>query len=240
VACIVPPGILIVLCLVLAFFAKKKMRLFLILFACVIYALSIAPTAKLFIAPLEKGYTIPSVDTIRQCDAYVVLGGGTNEEEPTLDGKGMPLGDALSRVMGAYRVYLLFPKPIIISGGGPFGREPEADITKRFLISLGVKEKDIIAESKSQDTFENARFTRDICTEKRFGKILLFTNAYHMSRSSLLFRKHFVDFVPYPTGFRNLYGSYGFFSFLPEVSSMAVIALAAKEYLGILFYRITL
>ncbi len=238
--CIVPPGLLIVLSLVLAFFAKKRLRLLLILFACFIYLLSISPTADLFIAPLERGYTIPSTEVIRQCDVYVILGGGANEEAPTLDGKGMPFGDALFRVMGAYRAYLLFPKPIIISGGGIYGREPEAEITKRFLLSLNVKESHIIAESKSWDTYENARFTSEICKARGFKRILLFTNAFHMKRSTLLFNKFFDGVIPFPTGHRDSGGRHDLFSFLPDASNMAEIAMAMKEYMGILFYRITL
>jgi uncharacterized SAM-binding protein YcdF (DUF218 family) len=185
-------------------------------------------------------YTLPSIDAIRKCEAYVVLGGGVNESAPTVDGKGMPSGDALFRVMGAYRLYLISPKPIIISGGNVFGREPEAEITKRFLKSLGVKESDIIPESKSRDTFENARFTRDICKEKGIKNILLITNAYHMKRSVMLFRKHFSDILPYPTGYKVCEGAYNIFTFLPDASNMASIAAALKEYMGILFYKITL
>jgi uncharacterized SAM-binding protein YcdF (DUF218 family) len=211
-----------------------------ILFACLIYGLSISPTAELFITPLERSYPIPSISNISQCDVYVVLGGGSNEEAPTIDGKGMPLGDALFRVMGAYRLYLLFPKPIIISGGGPFEREPEAEITKKFLLSLGVREEHIVAESKSQDTFQNAAYTGTICRERKFRKILLLTNAYHMRRSVLLFSRVHKDIIPYPTGFRGPWSRYTMFSFLPNASNMAEIALALKEYIGILFYRITL
>ncbi|MBA4418741.1 MAG: hypothetical protein C0392_12660, partial [Syntrophus sp. (in: bacteria)] len=89
--------------------------MFIILLACFTYVVSITPVADLFLTPLEKAYRIPSIDAIRKCDAYVVLGGGVNESAPTVDGKGMPSGDALFRVMGAYRLYLLSPKPIIIS-----------------------------------------------------------------------------------------------------------------------------
>ncbi|MBA4419421.1 MAG: YdcF family protein, partial [Syntrophus sp. (in: bacteria)] len=128
----------------------------------------------------------------------------------------------------------------LISGGNVFGREPEAEVTKRFLKSLGVKESDIIPESKSQDTFENARFTRDICKEKGIKSILLITNAYHMRRSVMLFHKYFSDILPYPTGYKVSEGSYNLFSFLPDASNIAGIATALKEYMGILFYKITL
>jgi uncharacterized SAM-binding protein YcdF (DUF218 family) len=239
VSAVIPPGIFILFCLCGALFARKKLRILLVLLAVFIYAVSIGPVAEMFIAPLEKTYTQPSANEIRECDAYVVLGGGVNAIAPTFDGRGMPEGDALFRVMAAFRLYLFSRKPIIISGGDYLGRESEAEVTRKFLLGLGVKEDDLILESKSTDTYENARYTRDICEKRGFRRVLLITSAYHMKRSVMLFRKFVGPVIPYPAGFKTQ-GSIDFLHLLPDASTMAITASALKEYIGILFYKITL
>jgi uncharacterized SAM-binding protein YcdF (DUF218 family) len=238
--CLVPPGLFIVLCLVAAFFTRKRARTAFFLIAAVIYVTSVGPTVNLLLGPLERAYPVPSVEELRQCDAYVVLGGGVNTSAPTIDGKGMPAPDAFYRVMAAYRLYLMDRKPIIISGGDYMGREPEAEIVKRYLLRLGVDERYVIAESKSRDTRENALYTREICKERRFGRVALITSAFHMTRSVMLFRKISGPVTPFPTGHRVDYGSLSLLDMLPDAGAGNSVAVALKEYIGILFYKITL
>ena len=227
------------MCLAAVLFARNKLRVILVVLAVFIYAASIGPVAELLIAPLENAYVQPSADEIRKCDAYVILGGGVNAAAPTLDGKGMPEGDTLFRVMAAYRLYLLSRKPIIISGGDYLGRETEAEVTSRFLLGLGVEKKDLILESRSTDTYENALFTREICEKCGFRKLLLVTSAYHMRRSVMLFGKFMGPVTAYPAGFK-VQGRKDFLRLLPEASAMAITASTLREYIGILFYKITL
>jgi uncharacterized SAM-binding protein YcdF (DUF218 family) len=239
VSAVIPPGILIIFCLCIAFFAGKRLRILLVLLAMFTYAVSIGPVSEKLMAPLEREYTQPTADEIKECDAYVVLGGGINTSAPTLDGRGMPEGDALFRVMAAYRLYLFSRKPIIISGGDYLGRESEAEVTARLLVSLGAGKDDLLLESRSTDTYENARYTREICKRYGFRKVLLITSAYHMKRSMMLFRKFVGNVTPYPTGHKTPVGI-DFLHLLPDASSMVVTASALKEYMGILFYKITL
>lgn len=234
-----PPGILILLCLLILVFARKKVKPLLALVALFIYLISINPVAELVLNPLETQYPLPSLDEIRQCNAYIILGGGTNETGPTIDGKGMPEGDALARVIAGYRLYLIFQKPIIVSGGGVPGHEPGAVTMKRFLVSLGVNERHVYTESRSRDTYENARYTSQICGENRFKRVLLITSAYHMRRSMMLFGKFFKDVTPYPAGFR-ADPTYHLMHFLPDAGNMLNVELAIREYMGILFYTFTL
>jgi uncharacterized SAM-binding protein YcdF (DUF218 family) len=194
----------------------------------------------MLLGPLERAYPVPSVNDIRQCDAYVILGGGANGNAPSIDGMGMPGGDTLYRIMAGYRLHTLSRKPVIISAGDFHGHGTEAQITKRFLINLGVREQDLIVESKSKDTRENALFTKGICERYGFRRILLITNAYHMRRSVMLFNKFVGPVTPYPTGFKVMGGAGDLFQYLPDAGNMANVSTALKEYLGILFYKLTL
>ncbi|MCX8111429.1 MAG: YdcF family protein [Syntrophorhabdaceae bacterium] len=237
---IVPPGIIILLLILSAIFLRKRLKLFIIIVALAIYGLSIEPVKDLFVIPLEDAYRLPSISEVKTCDAYVVLGGGINENAPDLDGEGQLSNDSLPRVVEAYRLYTHHKRPIILSGGKVYGIKAEADIAKRFLKSLGVDDTHIITEDKSRDTRENAQFVKEIAEKKGIKKVVLITSAFHLKRSVLLFKKYYPQVLPYPTGYRTSRSVYTVMSYMPEAGNIAYIAYSIKEYLGIMFYRLTL
>lgn len=167
-----------------------------------------------------------------------MLGGGALENAPDIDGKGALGSSSLPRVIAAYRLYRIYPKPIILSSGIQFNRGSETQIAKRLLVSFGVPANRIIEETKSVNTFENARYTKEIADTYRLKKIVLITSAFHMKRSYMLFSRHFTEIVPYPTDYQNSRSSYDALSFLPNTGPLDSVGKAMKEYLGILFYKI--
>jgi uncharacterized SAM-binding protein YcdF (DUF218 family) len=234
---IVPPGFFIVLLLLFAVFSKKKSRFFALLLAALLYSGSIQPAADLLLMPLEYTYKPPTLDEVKTGNAYVVLGGGVNDFAPDIDGKGALSDTALSRLICAYRLYRIDKKPIILSGGKVFERRPEAEIAKRMLLSLGANEKDIFMEAKSKDTFENAKYVKELSEKYNINRIVLITSAFHMKRSMLLFDKFFKETIPCPTGYITSKNKYDLLSYLPNAGNLECIAIAVKEYMGILFYK---
>lgn len=236
--CILPPGIFIISFLLAFIFVKRRLRFLALFFALFIYILSIGPTSNLLLAPLENSFPVPSLEEVKTGDAYVVLGGGVYDNAPDVDGKGALSGDALVRLLTAYKLYRICKKPIILSGGNIFGKTAEADIAKRTLLSLGAAEKDIITESKSVDTHESAQFVRELSDRHAIKRIILITSAYHMKRSHLLFSRHFREIIPYPAGYLTSGAGYNVLSFLPSATALADFSIAMKEYMGIAFYKI--
>jgi uncharacterized SAM-binding protein YcdF (DUF218 family) len=236
--CLLPPGIFIILLLLACIFLKRRLKLLALFFALFIYILSIGPTKDLLLVPLEDSFPVPSIEEVKRGDAYVVLGGGIYDNAPDVDGKGTLSGDALARVFTAYKLYRISKKPVILSGGRILGRTAEAEIAKRTLLSFGVGEKDIITESKSIDTYENAQFVKELSDTHKINRIILVTSAYHMKRSHLLFSRHFREIIPYPAGYLTSRIKYDVLSFLPSAASLADVSLAMKEYMGIVFYKI--
>ncbi|MDD5009091.1 MAG: YdcF family protein [Syntrophorhabdaceae bacterium] len=236
--CLLPPGIFIILLLLASVFLKRRGRFLALFFALFIYILSIGPTGNLLLMPLENSFPVPSLEEVKTGDAYVVLGGGVYDNAPDVDGKGALSGDSLARLLTAYKLYRICKKPIILSGGRIFGRGAEADIAKRTLLSLGAGEQDIIAEPKSIDTRESAQFVREVSDKHKISRIVLITSAYHMKRSHLLFSRHFREIIPYPAGYLASRVSYDVLSFLPSAAALEDVAVAMKEYMGIVFYKI--
>jgi uncharacterized SAM-binding protein YcdF (DUF218 family) len=239
-AFIVPPGIFLLLLAAAIFIVRKRFRSFLFGLLLLLYLVSIEPIKDLLLLPLENRYPLPARSELQQVDAIVVLGGGALENAPDMDGQGTLSGDSLVRVLTAYRLHASLRKPVIVSGGAVDGSKPEAEISRSVLQRLGVKQQFILVETKSKDTYENALFVREICQKKNWNKIVLVTSAFHMKRAVMLFRRSFSDIVPFPTDYKTLRRSYGFWSFLPDASNLADVALAVKEYVGIMYYRFTL
>lgn len=235
---LIPPGIFIICLLIIASFAKKRVRLMAIVCAILIYVLSIEPTKDRILIPLEDAYNTPTLKEIEACNAYVVLGGGLYDNAPDLTGKGIPTAIAFTRIVDAARLYSLIKRPIIFSGGKVFNRRSESEVAKRILCSLGVKEKDIILEDRSTDTIENAEYVKEKAGPLNLKRIVLITSAFHMKRAMMLFKRHFEDITPYPAGYRTARAEYDVLSFLPSASNLYDISLALKEYMGIIFYKI--
>ncbi len=237
---LMPQGLIIVLLLAVAIFMKKRLRIFTVVLAALIYVLSIGPTAELFIRPLENAYEPASLGEVKTCDAYVVLGAGANENTPDMHGKGTLGAHSLPRIITAYRLYMVAQKPIILATGREFDRKTEAEIARKLLLSFGVPENRIITETESVDTYESAWNVKEIADKYQLKKIALITSAFHMKRSYMLFNKHFRQIVPYPTDYQISRSGHGVLSFLPKASNLYLIDMAVKEYLGIIFYKLTL
>ena len=84
------------------------------------------------------------------------------------------------------------------SGGLIKGMPSEAEEIYDYLIVMGIPPEDIIVESKSRNTRENAKFTAEII-QKNFknSSILLITSAWHLPRASRCFQKVGLKFDPF-------------------------------------------
>lgn len=236
---IVPPGIFVLLLILsgFVFWRRKKRRaarLHLML-GILLWALTIAPVSDFMIRGLESDFKIPENP---RGDVIILLGGGVYEGAEDLTGTGVPSETMLARVITAVRLQKMLNIPVIVSGGSVFeDRKPEAPIVKRFLTDLGVRDNMVIMEGKSRDTIENARYSLEICTKAGYKEPILVTSAFHMKRSLMSFDKVGLKVIPFPAGFKTWAGKrYIWEDYLPH--GLENIAIALKEYWGILFYKI--
>ena len=126
-----------------------------------------------------------------QAAAIVVLGG----EENTIDDLSDPNDNSETR-SGLGRLLLLSHRaPVILLSGG----KGEAKRMKSRLLAQGVSSADILTETRSRDTRENALDSAPIL--KRIGahRILLVTSSYHMRRAAGTFRKLGFKVIPAPS-----------------------------------------
>ncbi len=225
---IIPPGVFVVLFLLIAFLAKKNSRRVYIaslVGAILLYLLSIGPVKDLLLLPLEREYERPSS---LDADAIVVLGGGVY-------GSGTLMGASVRRLMGGYILHRQTGLPLILSGGAPTGGKRESFYMKKLLLSIGADPGNIYTDQESRDTYENALYVKRICQEIGCTRVILVTSAFHMGRSVMVFRKLGFEVVPYPVDYR-YGGNYSLYSLLPRAGSLVNSSIAIKEYIGRVYY----
>jgi len=235
-AFLMPPGLIIVILFVFLFLCKSKIGFAIII--AFLYVLSIDPIADSLLRPLEDKYPALSLDNIRENDptAIVVLGGGTIIASPESEGDSLS-SDALKRAVYAFTLRDTFSVPYIFSGGKVFdyGQDTEADVAKQLFISLGMSPDRIIVESKSRNTWQNAKETAKL----NHKEVILVTSAYHIPRSVYCFEKNGMNVIPAPTDYKiNREKPYDFFSFMPSINALSKTYLAMHEYVGLLYARI--
>jgi len=125
-------------------------------------------------------------DPASSADAVVILGGGTKKGSNAL-----PLQPAL-RVEKGVLISKTLDVPIIVSGG--YSKKTgkyEAPLLADEAIRQGADPENIFLESRSRDTYENARLSLEIVREKKWESIVVVTSEYHTWRACRVFRKQF-------------------------------------------------
>ncbi len=134
-------------------------------------------------------------------------------------------------------------KKIIVSGGSGhliYKDRTEAAFIKKYLTNIGIPPDDIIFESSSRNTFENARYTYRLLQENKISDtILLITSSLHMRRAYACFKKQGLPVKMYTTSkivgprlhnFDHL--------FIPSVSALQKWNLVIHEMIGYVSYKI--
>lgn len=238
------PMLLMLILLFLAFFIKRLTyrftRIMLVLCVIIIYTLSIEPTKDLFVQGLEKKYQPISEIDLKKGEFYVLLGGGIYDKAPvSLGEKGSPSEVSMGRLVELVRLYRVSPKTIVVSGGIVISGEiSEAEVYKKYLVDLGVKNEDVIIESKSKTTAENAKFTTEIAKKLKFKKVIVVTSATHMNRAKKSFEKLGLEVIPAPGAYISDYEKYDIMSLMPRVSNIEMIFRSLWEYIGVIYYKL--
>jgi uncharacterized SAM-binding protein YcdF (DUF218 family) len=134
-------------------------------------------------------------------------------------------------------------KKILFTGGSGRILQPEMKeglYLKDYIIKLGVKEEDLLMESESNNTHENAILTKIILDNKKInGKLLLITSAFHMKRSLGCFKKAGIEVEPYSTDRFSGEAKLEFdFTFIPDISALSGWTTLIHEVVGYITYKI--
>lgn len=247
---IFPPGVIIIAILLLYFlliYRKKKIAtIFTVFLATLLFLLSSWLGELLFLKPLEDKYIFNSGisrDSVNFAHPVIVVLAGDLVTGSLLAGAGnAEVGEiTLVRLLGAYFLYQKMECPILVSGGtvpGFAGNIPAADSMKQLLVDLGISAEDILKETQSSTTVENASFTLDLIRRYGFQEVILVTSAVHMPRAMFAFQNDDIVIFPAPVGFLYENIQPGIINLLPNSSSWGHNLRALHEWIGLLYYRI--
>lgn len=162
-----------------------------------------------------------------------MLGGG-HVSDPRLPANSQISAAALGRVVEGVRLYKAIPgSKLLLSGGVVFDPVPEAEVMARIVGLLGVKPQDIMLETDSRDTADEAEIIAKIIGT---GKFILVTSAAHMPRAMALFRKRGRQPIPAPTDYLvQETQDPAPDRFFPGAGCLWQVQVAVHEYLGLVW-----
>lgn len=239
-ALILPPTLwLVLLLIVLIFWHRRWARKLLCFTLLLVFALHSNAINYALRYPLESYYRpLLNIQIVGGFDAIVVL---TGETQPA-DGN-VPFPSVhesmFRRLEEAQRLYVLRPKPIIVSGGhvNPFTEDKGGNrIARDYLIRWGVRQEHVIGEDKSRDTFESAFNTAAILRRRGWNRYLLVTSAVHMPRSMMVFGAQAPQPIAAPGDFSLNKFDFTYAGLFPSESAGSSIRGAIHEYLGLINY----
>ncbi|MBI5006253.1 MAG: YdcF family protein [Nitrosomonadales bacterium] len=169
-------------------------------------------------------------------DAIVVLGGGTYFHAPEYEGDTVS-EYTLLRLRFAAKLQRETGKPILVSGGKPLGNSSsEAEQMKQVLEQeFNVPVQWI--EGESDNTFENARLSREMLKQAGIRRIYLVTHAWHMARTVQAFQAAGFQIVPAPTAYTTRYRT-DLLAFIPNAKALRDSRIFLHELIGILWYQL--
>jgi uncharacterized SAM-binding protein YcdF (DUF218 family) len=235
-----PPGNVLVLALVAMLALRRGVRRVALGAAFVLLYLQSAPAVvRAFVAPLEA-YPPLALDRLPPAEAIVVLAGGRYSDAPEY-GRDSPSEVSLERLQYAADLERASGLPLVISGGSVQGEpDAEAAIMADVLRTTFGIDREILSETRSRNTAENALFTKELLDAHGWHRVLLVTHARHMPRSIAVFEKAGIEVIPAPLRFEARYRDTPWLlgDWLPEARALHRFSEAAHEYVGMLWYRL--
>jgi len=156
-----------------------------------------------FIRLWEVPLSVETLNSVEYYDAGIVLGGGmiTKDAETGI----ITFRNNVDRILQGVELYRSgkIRKIIISSGSGSliYRNMKESTLLKDYLVnSLNIPEVDVLVDSTSDNTYQNAVNTSILLKEHpEIGNLLLITSSVHMRRALACFKKQGVETDIYPT-----------------------------------------
>ena len=205
--------------------------------AILFFAIGCGPLPHELLNQLESGYEAQPTPTWQPRAAIIVLGGG----EQRVTGIGaveVPLV-AYGRDAKGLELYLQCKHAgkacaLIVSGGDPSGSGvSEAKVYGDALLKLGVDPSDLVLESRSLNTWQNAQYCAAWLDAHPQDQVILVTSGFHIRRAVVYFAYFGIRALPLRSDFLSTQVRPW-----PEGQNFLAMDLALHEYAGLWRYEI--
>lgn len=194
------------------------------------------PLPAWLLTHLQAPYaTRPSVSWTPR-NAIVILGVGTSRVVAT--GQVNPTLFAGLRLAEGYILYRQCKQSgndckVIVSGGDPFRNGvAEAAAYGEVLQNMGVDRNDLLLETRSMNTWQNAQFVQPMLKTYAPQRVVLVTSAVHMRRAQKYFEHFGVDALPVRADYADAR-----LTWFPNGWNVALTEVALHEYVGVMTYH---
>jgi uncharacterized SAM-binding protein YcdF (DUF218 family) len=224
--------------LVLAILLQKKRKKLLLAALIVFYFFSNAFIYDEFSRWYE--YESKPIDAVPTCKVGIVLGGYSSYDPHTEQINFQQSTDRLNAALLLYRKGKI--GKILLSGGtgSLTDQSLEADYIATYLRNIGIPKRDILIESESRNTHQNAIYTAQVLQENDLlSPCILITSAYHMPRAKRCFTKAGIEVEDFSVdrthGPRKFYFDH---LFIPNLEAMFSWSGLIKEWIGMFVYKV--
>lgn len=235
-AFLLPPLNLLLIALLGLWFWRRQPRLALRLISLAVIVLWLLSTpifAEFLLQQLEGKPVVVAVEN-SPADAIVVLGGGTYFAAPEYDGDTVSAA-SLQRLRYAAKLYRATGKPLLVTGGKPFGNEKSEAAQMKSVLEQEFNVPVRWVEDTSDNTLENARHSFLLLQATGIRRIYLVTHAWHMPRSQHAFAAAGLTVVAAPTAFTTRY-QIDLMAFLPSATALRDSKIFLHEIIGMAWY----
>jgi uncharacterized SAM-binding protein YcdF (DUF218 family) len=199
-----------------------------------------SPLGNALILPLEERF--PPWNASRGAPTGIIsLGGAVDTVVSPVRGE-VALNEAAERLTAMAELVRRYPQAHVVFSGGSgrliYDGATEAEFAVRLLESFGIDRQRIILESKSRDTDENARFTKELLQPKDGERWLIVTSAHHMPRAVGVFRAAGFPVEAFPVDYRTRGAIDLLRPFSPLSDGLRRTDTAVREWVGLLIYRL--
>lgn len=203
-----------------------------------IAVLGLSPAANWLLIPLEERFPRAAPDP---APAGIVVLGGSFDTVVAGSRQEIALTEAAERLTEIAELARRWPQARIVFTGGSnamlYDGATEADLAARMFESFGVAKERITLESRSRNTVENARFTRQLVSPKSGERWLLVTSAYHMPRAVGCFRAAGFPIEAWPVDYRTRGAQDATRPFAAVSGGLRRADIAVREWVGLVSYR---
>jgi uncharacterized SAM-binding protein YcdF (DUF218 family) len=203
--------------------------------------LGFVPVGKMALGVLEDRF--PKPDPAAVAPAGILVLGGAIVPDVTAARGEIALNEASERIVATAALAKSYPRARILVSGGP-ERHPGgavigAPLVAELLTAFGVEEARIELEPKSRNTWENVTFSKRIAQPRAGETWLVVTSAWHMPRAIGALRAAGWEApMAWPVDYRS--AGEGLADVTPaSADGLQHANLAAREFLGLLAYRLT-
>jgi len=173
--------------------------------------------------------------------AIVVLGGSTHVSPDSEMGVEGDFNHRVDRFLWGIRLFRAgHGRILLFSGGSGLLLEDselpsEAAMQRRWAGTLGIAQGNILTETESRNTYENAVNSAILLRQRNISQILLITSAMHMPRSQALFEKQGLEVIPFPVDSSKRHMPFPL-NLYPEPKNLQTFHDILKEWVGYISY----